>query len=473
MLDLETTGGNPAYDRITEIAAVRLENGLEVARWCTLVNPGISIPPFIQQLTGITNSMVSEAPRFENIADELLSLLEGAVFVAHNVQFDYGFILSALQRMDIRLKIRTLCTVRLSRKLYPQHKGHGLDAIMQRHGLQSLARHRAMGDVDSVLKWLKLAQLELGVQRVQQAANALLQGSISQPPHLATPIEEVPDNPGVYLFFGEGPLPLYIGKSVHLRTRVKSHFQAASTATREMRILQEIRRIEWHETAGELGALLLESRLIKERHPVYNRQLRRERQLCAWKLADDVTHRPQVSLVRLDDIDLHSLGSVYGAYRTKRQALDALRLAAKNQRLCLQTLGLETGKGPCFSYQIGTCAGLCADQESPASHRSRLELALAHQRMQAWPYPGKVGLREYHPASGRTDLHIFEQWCHIATVHDETELAQACEARVALAFDLDTYRILVKRLSRLGAGGANIVDLTGKCASTSAKAMYG
>ena len=460
MVDLETTGGNAVHDRITEIAAVRIENGREVARWSTLVNPRVSIPSFIQRLTGITNAMVSEAPGFEDIADRLKSLLDGAVFVAHNVQFDYGFVVNAFLRMDVRLKTKTLCTVRLSRKLYPQHKGHGLDAIMQRHGLQSLARHRAMGDVDSVLAWLHLAEREFGVAHIGQVAQTLLQGSVNQPPHLATPIEDVPDTPGVYLFFGDGPLPLYIGKSVHMRTRIRSHFQAATTVHREMRIFQEIRGIDWHETAGELGALLLESRLIKERQPVYNRQLRRERQLCAWRLADDAMQRPQVSLVRLEDIDMRSLGSMYGAYRTKRQATDALRLAAQSQRLCLHALGLESGNGPCFAHQIGNCAGLCTHRETSEQHRMRLEMALAQQRLHSWPHPGKVGLREFHAASGRTDIHVFEQWCHVATVHDEAELAHACETRVALAFDLDTYRLLVSRLLGTRAGASKVLDLS-------------
>ena len=268
MLDLETTGGNAVHDRITEIAAVRVEDGVEVERWSTLVNPGVRIPPFIQNLTGITDAMVEDAPSFEAVAGKLLAMLDGAVFVAHNVRFDHGFVVNELQRLDKRLKAKTLCTVRLSRKLYPQHKSHGLDAIMQRHGLHTIARHRAMGDVDMVLAWLNQARDELGADAVRREAEALLQGSASVPPLLETSIYDIPDTPGVYLFFGEGPLPLYIGKSVNLRARVMSHFQAATKVAREMRILTEIRRVEWRETAGELGALLLESRLVKDMQPV-------------------------------------------------------------------------------------------------------------------------------------------------------------------------------------------------------------
>ena len=274
MLDLETTGGSAAHDRITEIAAVRVENGVEVARWSSLVNPQTPIPPFIQSLTGISDAMVAAAPTFETLAQPLLELLEGAVFVAHNVRFDHGFVQHALERLDMPLKVKTLCTVRLSRKLYPQHKGHGLDAITQRHGLHNQARHRAMGDVDVVLAWLALATQELGADVVRREANALLQGGNVVPPQLETPVEDIPETTGVYLLWGAGPAPLFIGKASNLRARVMWHFQSAPKVAREMRIAQEIRRVEWRETLDELEAFALESRLKDELHPLYNRKPR-------------------------------------------------------------------------------------------------------------------------------------------------------------------------------------------------------
>ena len=319
LLDLETTGGNPLDCRITEIAAVRVENGLEVARWSTLVNPGTRIPPLIQNLTGISDAMVADAPSFDEIGATLLKLLDGAVLVAHNVRFDHGFLLHEYARMDVVLRVKTLCTVRLSRKLYPQHKGHGLDAIMQRHGLTTLSRHRAMGDVDLMQGFLQVATQELGADAISQQAQILLQGSAALPPHLETNVADIPETAGVYLFYGEDieaaavgkknankssdknaqnrtQIPLYIGKSIKLRSRVMSHFQAASREAREMRIAQEIRRVEWIETAGELGALLLEARLVKELQPLLNRQLRRERTLCAWRL-DENPNAKNLSLV--------------------------------------------------------------------------------------------------------------------------------------------------------------------------------
>ncbi|RFO98727.1 DNA polymerase III subunit epsilon [Rhodoferax lacus] len=460
MLDLETTGGNAVHDRITEIAAVRVENGVETARWSTLVNPGVRIPPFIQSLTGISDAMVADAPPFEDVARTLLELLDGAVFVAHNVRFDHGFVQNELARMELPLKVKTLCTVRLSRKLYPQHKGHGLDAILQRHGLHTMARHRAMGDVDVVLQWLKIAADELGHDALQRSAQELLQGSAAVPPQLETAISDIPDTPGVYLFYGEGPLPLYIGKSVNIRTRVMSHFQSAAKVAREMRILTEIRRVEWIETAGELGALLLESRLVKQRQPVYNRQLRREKALCSWQLNADPAANPLVKLVQMDDIEPMQWQQLYGTYRSKRQALDALRALCDTHGLCPQLLGLESGKGACFACQTGRCKGACAGREPKPMHRVRLQLALGLQRLQAWPHKGRVAIREYQAQTGRTDIHVFDQWCHLATVSDLSELEDANQTQHdGLAFDLDTYRLLHKRLGSAGVRDAEVFFL--------------
>ncbi|WP_342617762.1 exonuclease domain-containing protein [Rhodoferax sp. GW822-FHT02A01] len=459
MLDLETTGGNAVHDRITEIAAVRVEDGIETARWSTLVNPGTRIPPFIESLTGISDAMVADAPTFAEAVQPLLAMLDGAVLVAHNVRFDHGFLQNEMARLDWPLKVKTLCTVRLSRKLYPQFKGHGLDAIMQRHGLHTLARHRAMGDVDVVLQWLKLAQQELGLDTVQQAAKLLLQGSACLPPKLETDVTDIPDVPGVYMFYGEGPLPLYIGKSVSMRSRVMSHFQSATKVAREMRILTEIRRVEWRETAGELGALLLEARLVKEQQPVYNRQLRRERALCAWQLDESPSSNPMLKLVQLDDMEPGAWGRIFGTYRSKRQATDALRLLADTYQLCPRLLGLESGKGICFAAQTGRCKGACAGHESLSLHRVRVQMALAAHQLRAWPYPGKVAIREYHQSSGKTDIHVFDHWCHIATVNDATELDDLSQARKPLAFDLDVYRLLTKRFAMMETSGADLFHL--------------
>ena len=446
LLDLETTGGNPQTSRITEIAAVRFEQGREVRRWSSLVNPECRIPAFIESLTGISDAMVEEAPRFERVSQEVLDILDGAVLVAHNARFDHSFLLHEFARIGVSLNVRTLCSVRLSRKLYPQFKSHSLDAIMQRHGLTTMSRHRAMGDVELVQAWLAQAVQELGLDVVSSHAAKLLQGSAAIPSHLQTEIKDIPDSPGVYLFYGEGTIPLYIGKSVTMRARVMSHFQASLGQARELRMAQEIRRVEWRETAGELGALLLEARLVKEMQPIFNRQLRRERSLCAWELADDPQARPLLRLVRGEDLRPESFERMYGVYRSKNQAMEALHSIVAEHGLCPQTLGLESGQGRCFAQQLGRCKGVCCGKEAPALHRARLQMTLAAQKLQVWPYPGRIGLREHNETTGKTDMHVFDQWCLLATVQDEAQWAEMVQTDTQLAFDLDTYRLLLKHL---------------------------
>jgi DNA polymerase III subunit epsilon len=446
MLDLETTGGNPALDRIIEIAAVRVEEGREVLRWSTLVNPGTRISPFITGLTGIDNAMVRDAPAFAEVATRLLEILGDTVLVAHNVRFDHGFLKNEFQRLGIDLRTRQLCTVRLSRRLYPQHKSHGLDAIMRRHGLHSDARHRAMGDVDAVLQWLDMAQRELGSETLQHAAQALVGGAASLPPHLETALQDIPDAAGVYLLYGESAQALYVGKSIHLRARVIAHFQADHKTGRDMRLAQETRRVEFQRTAGELGALLRESRLVKQLQPEFNRKLRRSPALCVWEVADDADQRPQVRLVETGALAPDRLDQIYGVFKSARAARETLLALADTHGLCTRLLGLEAGAGRCFGQQIGRCAGACCGQEPADRHLLRVRLALAAHKLQDWPFSGPVGVREHDAAGALTDIHVFDHWCHLATVQDDAELQEVLGSPQALHFDIDIYGLLRKRL---------------------------
>lgn len=446
-LDLETTGATPLRDRITEIALVRFEGGIEVARWQTLVNPETTIPPFIQQLTGITNEMVQDAPTFAEVADKLAAFLEGSVMAAHNVRFDHGFLKSEYRRVGQTLRQRVLCTVKLSRKLYPAHRGHGLDAIMHRHQLTTEMRHRAMGDVELMIGFVNSAQNELGNECVAAAAKEL-----SKKPSLPANIDsnlvdDIPDTPGVYFFYGENDLPLYIGKSIKLRDRVMSHFSGDHASSKEMRISQEIKRIDWIETAGELGALLLESKLVKERQPIHNRQLRRERQLCTWQIADNPEEMPQVKLINASEIKPNMLGKLFGTFKSKRKAIEALRDIAEAHQLCPKVLGLEVGKGRCFASQLHKCRGVCDGKEAKAIHYLRLQQALSAHKLKAWPYQGKLAIREVCELTGRTAIHIFDQWCHLTTVDNGNDYAEALSSKSIFAFDHDTYKLLLKAIN--------------------------
>ena len=438
LLDLETTGATPARDRITEIALIRYENGEEVARWQTLVNPHMPIPPFIQTLTGISDDMVQTAPDFESVAPRLYQYLDGAVLVAHNVRFDHGFLKHEFQRIGISLRQKVLCSVKLSRLLYPQHRSHGLDAVIQRHQIVVAARHRAMGDVEAVAAFIEAAGRELGEDRVALEV-ARLMTAPSLPPGLdPSLLDELPETAGVYLFFGADDVPLYIGKGVNLRSRILAHFSANPAAGKEIPIRQAIRRVEWTECAGEFSALLLESHLIKTRQPLHNSLQRRQRQLCAWRLAAVPDSQPQLQLVREDAIDPTALGELFGLYRSRKHAEEALRGLARNHALNPRLLGLESGD-------------VRASSETDAQHYLRLKLALSAQRLKDWPYPGKIAVREYDAASQRTQLHLFEHWCYLASVNNEADLHDVLAQRSTPVFDLDIYKLLQQVLLAVNA----------------------
>ena len=455
LLDLETTGAIPLRDRITEIALIHFKNGIEVDRWQTLVNPKIHIPDFIQSLTGITNQMVQDSPTFEEASGKLLGYLDGAVMCAHNVRFDHGFLKAEFKRIGIDLKQKVLCTVKLSRKLYPQYKSHGLSAIMERHNFNCTNRHRAMGDVEVMLQLIDLAKKEHGLENLEMAVAELSKKQTLPSGIDGHLIDDMPETSGVYLFYGENNLPLYIGKSVNLRSRIMSHFSSDHSSTKEMRISQQIKHIEWVETAGEFGALLLESRLIKELQPIHNRKLRRERQLCSWLLSNNPETLPLISLVSEEQIIPKNMNNLFGTFRSKKQAMDIILKIADEYSLCLKVLGIEVGKGSCFRSQIKRCKGVCVGKEDKRLHFLRTQQAFHSLKLKSWPFKGKIAIKEFNLENQKIELHIFDQWRHLDTLKNEIDMYDFKESKQILAFDLDTYQLLSRHLSN---GHANVIN---------------
>ena len=317
-VDLETTGATATSDRITEIGIVEVDADGSVREWQQLVNPGTRIPPFIEQLTGISNAMVAEAPDFAEIAVETLRHLEGRLFIAHNARFDYGFLKNEFKRLGIGFRAPVLCTVKLSRSLFPEHKRHNLDSLIERHGLNADARHRALADAQLIHQFWQKIHVDRSSDEIVAALQAQ-NARPSLPPHLDPGIvDDLPDVPGVYLFYAENQLPLYVGKAKDIRQRVLSHFAADHSSAKEMAMAQQVRRIDWIETAGEIGALLKEAALVKQLQPTANRLLRRNDELCTWAIVDEGAGwlRPQLLTAR--DLDFRPDTAYYGLFKTSR-----------------------------------------------------------------------------------------------------------------------------------------------------------
>ncbi|HEV7477726.1 MAG TPA: exonuclease domain-containing protein [Burkholderiales bacterium] len=458
IVDLETTGTDPAGDRITEIAVLEVQGFALTSEWSTLVNPGAGTPSPIQALTGITNEMVARAPSFAQVAEELHELLRGRVFVAHNARFDYGFLRREFDRAGIRFTAKTLCTVRLSRRLYPREPHHNLDSLIARHGIDCRQRHRAMGDADALWQFLQIAEREHGEEVVAVAARQIARQPTLPPQLERAAVDAVPEAPGVYLFYDEASVPLYIGKSASMRTRVMAHFCGASSQ-RSVELSKRVRRIDWKRTAGELGALLLEARLVKELAPEFNRQLRATEGLCGFAFDGR-----RLRFAGAHEIDGETLPFVYGVFRTKRAALQALRGLADEHRLCLQALGFETGpQHACFRHQLGRCAGVCAGRESVHLHHARLAAALASWKAADWPHSGPLGIVERGRDGEEAEMHVVDRWCYLGAARSDAEVAELLEGGRRGRFDFDHYRILARHL---GKRGVRTVRLAAPCTAS-------
>ena len=230
-VDLETTGGSIVHDRITEIGIIEV-GPAGVSEWSTLVNPWQRIPPFIEKLTGISNQMVSDAPGFADLASEVLQRLAGRLFVAHNARFDYGFLKNEFKRVGITFHATVACSVKLSRRLFPGEFKHNLDSIIARHQLPMVSRHRALADARAVWLFVEKMQREQPVLLQQAFAEQVLRPSLPEGLD-ADSVDALPELPGVYLFYADNDVPLYVGKSVNLRRRVLQHFRADLTDDRE------------------------------------------------------------------------------------------------------------------------------------------------------------------------------------------------------------------------------------------------
>lgn len=262
------------------------------------------------------------------------------------------------------------------------------------------------------------------------------------PQHLRGAIEDAPTGAGVYTFHGqEGDLPLYIGKSINIRARLLSHLRTPD----EARMLRQTQRISHIRTAGEIGALLLEARMIKAQHPLFNQKLRRNKQLCSLQMTSDV---PQVVYSR--DIDFATQPDLYGLYASRHAALNALRAVADQHKLCYCTLGLEKllpGKA-CFRSAIRQCAGVCRGDETLDAHRERLFSSLLALRVECWPYPGAVGLVERD--AELTQIHVVQHWCYLGSAPTPEAARQLSQmngqgaSKAVDGFDADGYKILCR-----------------------------
>ncbi len=364
IIDIETTGGNASRERITEIAIFIHDGNRVINEYSTLVNPECKVPPFVARLTGISDEMLRDAPKFYEVARDIVEITEGCTFVAHNASFDYSFVKQEFLNLGFKYKRPVLCTVKMARKLIPGFKSYSLGSLCNNLGIQITSRHRAAGDA---LATVKLFERLLSVDpTLSQIPTDGLHPSLDR-----NVFSKLPSAPGIYYFHDENGKLLYIGKSKNIHSRVLSHFQNSSTS-KAIEMRSNTASISYEETGSELIALLLESDEIKKHKPIYNRLQRR----TSYKYGL-YSFYTQAGYHVLQVEKIKTTGKPHTVCGSFDEALVMVHKLAAKHNLCQKLCGLYQNHGACFQHSIKQCNGACIGEEPAEAYNLRVEKALA------------------------------------------------------------------------------------------------
>ncbi|WP_114750896.1 exonuclease domain-containing protein [Pleomorphovibrio marinus] len=372
IVDIETTGGFSSGNRIIEVAVVLYDGDSICDTYQTLINPQRNLPGFITGLTGINEDMLSNAPVFNDIAQRLYGMLKDKVFVAHNVNFDLNFIKEEFIKVGIAYNPSKLCTVRLSRKIFPGHRSYSLGAICGVRGIKIDGRHRAMGDAHATA--LLFGQLLKNDPEQNILASLKNKGAeMSLPPNISKDIyQNIPEGTGVYYFHDAKGQVIYVGKANNIKKRFKGHFVGKS----KIALRTEIHDVSFELTGNEFLALLLETLEIKRLWPKYNRSLKVKSNGWGIFLYEDQNgyQRMTVSKVNGKQVPICTFSS-------HSEAWHFLMDQVKNHSLCPKLCGIQKAKGACFGLEGAPCNGACMGAELPESYNARIQQFLDKVRM--------------------------------------------------------------------------------------------
>jgi DNA polymerase III subunit epsilon len=371
IVDIETTGGSSRLEKITEIAIYQHDGEKITGEFVTLINPERNIPYFITNLTGITNEMVEEAPKFYEIAKKIIEFTEDRVFVAHNARFDYSFVREEFKALGYNYKRSVLDTITLGRKLLPGHRSYSLGNICRELEIEINGRHRAAGDALATVKLFEILirkEIEAGGMKGKPFRNTKI--SKLNPMLDLRKIDKIPEEAGLYYFYNEKGDLIYIGKSNNLLQRISTHL-SNNTSGRSMEMRDAIADIGWELTGSELIALLKESSEIKANKPLYNRAQRRTG--FRWGLFSfyDTKGYLNFKYQQIKDDEDH-----LSVFTSRDKAKGKLTSLTEKYILCQKLAGLYEPEGPCFHFHVGICRGACCGQESVEDYNERAEKAI-------------------------------------------------------------------------------------------------
>lgn len=366
IIDIETTGGNPNTEKITEIAIFVHDGQKVVNEFVSLVNPEKIIPQYITGLTGITNEMVADAPRFFEIAKNIVEITEGAVFVAHNVNFDYGFVKHEFKSLGFDYQRKTLDTVRLSRKLLPDHASYSLGNLCNDLNIQINGRHRAAGDALATVQLFELLlSNEDGFDQLANPDKYKYFKGIDSELHKQL-LDKAPEATGVYYFFNEEGKLIYVGKSTNVKKRLAQHLRS-SASKKAMEMRDQIMDVKFVITGSELVALLFESAEIKKYKPIYNRKQRRTLFSVGLYANYDSGGYVNFSLEKL----AQKHGEPLATFPNMAEAKNFLYQNIERFLLCQKLCGLYKSDHACFHYGVAMCKGACVGEESHTDYNKR------------------------------------------------------------------------------------------------------
>jgi DNA polymerase III subunit epsilon len=371
IVDIETTGGFAANNGITEIAIVLYDGKNQINRFESLVNPLSPIPRYVQSLTGITEEMVAGAPVFSDIAPAIFDLLKDAVFVAHNVNFDYSFVKEHLLACGLDLNVKKLCTIRLSRKVFPGLPGYSLGNICRELGIDVSNRHRAGGDADATVKLFDRILQQDTAGHVQSMLKGRNQEQYLPPNLPAENMDQLPYVAGVYYFHDRKGKVIYVGKAKNIRQRVRSHFSNNNPSRQKQEFLRNIYSITWQTSGSELMAYLLECVEIKRLWPKYNRSLKRFEPTYGLYVYEDQNGYLRLAMEkRKKQIQPLYTFSLLG------EGQRLIRKLIKEFNLCPKLCFIQTDQEGCQGIKEGYCYGACQMDESPGKYNSRFSEAI-------------------------------------------------------------------------------------------------
>lgn len=361
-------------DKITEIGIVLYDGEEVIKSYQTLVNPGRSIPTEITRITNITNDMVANAPFFYEVAKDVVELTEGAIFVAHNVRFDYSFLKEEFASLGYTFTKRQLCTVRLSRKAFPGLKSYSLGNLIRHFDIKVSARHRALDDAVATTELLKnILSQDYADQTIDQIVNSGIKSSKLPKEISLEKLHALPESPGVYYFHNTYNKVIYVGKSINIKKRVMQHF--SKTTQKAERLARMVTDITTEETGNELLAMLLESHEIKALQPEVNKAQRTSE--YPYFIHHYYDSKGYLNYAwEKSSIKSRKNKQILSHYGSKQGAISHLAGITQELALCQSKTDLYNREGPCFLYKTKMCYGACVIEESDQDYNSRAEMGV-------------------------------------------------------------------------------------------------